>query len=62
MADRRELVRRMVFDVTCGNRDDPLKNHAFVRRDGGWPLSQAFDLSPGDAREIAAGLTARLRV
>ena len=97
VSDRRELFRRMAFNVLCGNRDDHLKNHAFVRRDGGWRLSQAFDvvpqpdmdpqqaigvgrsgsypttgncltraqdfdLSPDDAREIVAGLAARMRL
>lgn len=47
IADRRELFRRMVFNVLCGNRDDHLKNHAFVRgEDGGWRLSPAFDIVP----------------
>ena len=44
--DRHELFRRMVFNVLSGNRDDHLKNHAFIRRDGGWRLSQAFDVVP----------------
>ncbi|MFY9291378.1 MAG: type II toxin-antitoxin system HipA family toxin [Methylorubrum rhodinum] len=46
VSDRRELFRRMVFNVLCGNRDDHLKNHAFLRRDGGWRLSPAFDVVP----------------
>lgn len=36
----------MVFNVLCGNRDDHLRNHALVRRDGGWRLSRAFDVVP----------------
>lgn len=45
--DRRELFRRMLFNVLCGNRDDHLKNHALLR-DGGatWRLSPAFDIVP----------------
>ena len=46
VSDRHELFRRMVFNVLCGNRDDHLKNHAFIRRDGAWRLSQAFDVVP----------------
>lgn len=46
VSDRRELFRRMVFNVLCGNRDDHLKNHALLRRNGGWHLSPAFDVVP----------------
>ena len=46
VADRHELFRRMVYNVLCGNRDDHLKNHAFVRRVGRWRLSPAFDVVP----------------
>ncbi|MCJ2044953.1 HipA domain-containing protein [Methylobacterium sp. J-078] len=45
-SDRRELFRRMAFNVLCGNRDDHLKNHAFLRRDGAWRLSPAYDIVP----------------
>ena len=45
--DRHELFRRMVFNVLCGNRDDHLKNHAFLRYPSGdWRLSPAFDVLP----------------
>ncbi|TXM75265.1 type II toxin-antitoxin system HipA family toxin [Methylobacterium sp. WL69] len=46
VSDRHELFRRMVFNVLCGNRDDHLKNHAVLRRDGAWRLSPAFDVVP----------------
>lgn len=46
VSDRRELFRRMVFNVLCGNRDDHLKNHAFIRHGNGWRLSRAFDVVP----------------
>ena len=45
-ADRRELFRRMVFNVACGNRDDHLKNHALLHSAEGWRLSPAFDILP----------------
>lgn len=45
--DRCELFRRMIFNVLSGNRDDHLKNHAFLRtEDGAWRLSPAFDIVP----------------
>lgn len=61
VADRHELFRRMVFNVLCGNRDDHLKNHGFLRRpDGGWYLSPAFDIVPqpdmSDAHAIGLGI------
>lgn len=61
VADRHELFRRMVFNVLCGNRDDHLKNHGFVRgTDGGWRLSPAFDIVPQpdmpDAQAIGLGI------
>ncbi|KQO84930.1 type II toxin-antitoxin system HipA family toxin [Methylobacterium sp. SD274] len=46
VSDRHELFRRMVFNVLCGNRDDHLKNHAFLRCGDGWRLSPAFDVVP----------------
>ncbi|ABD89670.1 type II toxin-antitoxin system HipA family toxin [Rhodopseudomonas palustris] len=44
--DRRELFRRMIFNVLCGNRDDHLKNHAFIYDGREWRLSPAFDVVP----------------
>lgn len=44
--DLHELYRRMVFNAACGNTDDHLKNHGFIRRDGRWRLSPAFDMVP----------------
>jgi serine/threonine-protein kinase HipA len=42
-----EMFRRMVFNVLCGNRDDHVRNHAFLMDgDGRWRLSPAFDLTP----------------
>jgi serine/threonine-protein kinase HipA len=44
----REVFRRMVFNVLAHNRDDHVKNWAFLLDDdrGEWRLSPAFDLSP----------------
>ena len=54
-----ELYRRMVINVACGNTDDHLKNHGFLRVEGAWRLSKAFDVVPtldgGDAQAISVG-------
>jgi len=44
--DLKELWRRIVFNVLVSNTDDHLRNHAFLRQDGGWRLSPAFDMNP----------------
>lgn len=47
--DQREVAeqfRRMVFNVLLGNRDDHVRNHAFMLRHGRWGLSPAYDLTP----------------
>jgi len=44
-----EAYRRMLFNVLAGNRDDHLKNFAFLRPPNGeWELAPAFDLVPLD--------------
>ena len=41
-----EMFRRMVFNVRVLNRDDHLKNHAFLMdKTGSWSLAPAYDLS-----------------
>lgn len=41
-----EMFRRMVFNIRALNRDDHLKNHAFLMdRHGAWTLAPAYDLS-----------------
>lgn len=55
-ADRVQLYRRMAFNVLAGNRDDHLRNHGFLRHEGGWRLAPAFDLNP--AREMREHATA----
>lgn len=48
--DQREveqLYRRMVFNVLAGNRDDHVRNHAFLMHEPNqWQLSPAYDLTP----------------
>ena len=46
-ADVEEMVRRMVFNVKCGNRDDHSKNFSFLlTAEHKWRLSPAYDLTP----------------
>jgi len=47
--DLEQLFRRLTFNVLAGNRDDHLRNHAFLRTPAGWRLSPAFDMNPGRA-------------
>ena len=58
-ADLVELFRRMVFNAAIGNTDDHLRNHGFLRVDGVWRLSPAFDLVPcpdgADHQAISVG-------
>ena len=47
--DVEEMFRRMVFNVLTHNRDDHIKNHAFLMdHRGTWCLSPAYDLSFSD--------------
>ena len=43
---KHELFRRMIFNGLFGNTDDHLRNHAFLRINGEWKLSPAYDLTP----------------
>ena len=46
-ADVEEMVRRMVFNVKSGNRDDHSKNFSFLlTADYEWRLAPAYDLTP----------------
>jgi serine/threonine-protein kinase HipA len=46
-AHRRELFRRMVFNILMDNTDDHEKNHAvLMTSQGGYELSPAFDVLP----------------
>ena len=44
--DTRELWRRAMLGAAIGNTDDHLRNHGFLRTDGAWHPSPAFDLNP----------------
>lgn len=45
--DRKEMFRRMVFNIFCNNNDDHLKNHGFIYcGNGKWDLSPAYDIVP----------------
>jgi serine/threonine-protein kinase HipA len=58
-SDRRELFRRMVFNVAVNNDDDHLRNHGFLRNEsGGWKLSPAFDVVPRP-RHVGSNLERR---
>jgi len=41
-----QLFRRLLFNCFIHNTDDHLRNHAFLRREGGWGLSPVFDVVP----------------
>ena len=46
MSEVEQAFRRAVFNVFAHNRDDHVKNHAFVRNpEGSWRLSPAYDLT-----------------
>lgn len=56
--DQDEMFRRMTFNVLSHNRDDHLKNHAFLMDpEGSWRLSPAYDVSfsdgPGGEHHLA---------
>lgn len=60
-ADLDQLFRRMTFNVLAGNRDDHLRNHAFLRHEDGWRLAPAFDLNPArEMREHATAVNGRV--
>jgi serine/threonine-protein kinase HipA len=60
--DRRELFKRMVFNVLVTNDDDHLRNHAFVWDSAtqGWRLSDLYDVVPkpqqGTERFLVLGI------
>lgn len=56
-ADLGELWSRIAFSVAVNNVDDHLRNHGFLRGDGGWTLSPIFDVNP-DPRPAAERSTA----
>lgn len=61
--DLAQTWRRMAFSVAIHNTDDHLRNHGFLRDEGGWRLSPAFDVNPNpdlteDRATAIAGATA----
>jgi serine/threonine-protein kinase HipA len=42
--EKKQLFRRMIFNVLAFNRDDHTKNFSFTNDDGIWKLSPAYDL------------------
>ena len=47
--DLPRLWRRMVFNIKITNTDDHLRNDGFLRTEGAWRLSPAYDLNPRPA-------------
>ena len=46
-ADVMEMVRRMIFNVKSGNKDDHSKNFSFLlNKEHQWQLAPAYDLTP----------------
>lgn len=43
--DVEEVFKRMVFNILSGNRDDHVKNFAYLHKEGGWKASPAFDIT-----------------
>lgn len=63
--DQDEMFRRMTFNVLAHNRDDHLKNHAFLMDGAGnWRLSPAYNVSfsdgPGGEHHLAIAGEGRL--
>lgn len=50
--DLEQLFRRVIFNILVGNRDDHLRNHGFLRMEGGWRLSPAFDVNPNPHKDV----------
>lgn len=53
-ADLHELYRRVALSVLIGNIDDHWHNHGFLRMDGRWQLSPAFDLNPSFSTTVGS--------
>ncbi|MFV2060559.1 MAG: type II toxin-antitoxin system HipA family toxin [Gammaproteobacteria bacterium] len=53
--DKRELFKRIIFNILIGNHDDHSKNHGIIRdSNNNWKLSPAFDLVAGEGgRELS---------
>lgn len=44
--DLAEMFRRIALTIALNNTDDHTRNHGFLRTEGGWRLSPAFDINP----------------
>lgn len=60
-----QVFRRMVFNVRALNRDDHVRNHAFLMNaEGEWSLAPAYDVSfsegPGGEHSISVGGEGRM--
>ena len=53
-AECREIWKRELFNVLAGNRDDHLRNHAFLRKTKGWTPAPAFDLECAKGKKAHA--------
>lgn len=43
--NKKELFRRIIFNILINNCDDHLRNHGFIYRFGKWSLSPMFDVN-----------------
>lgn len=50
--DAKRLFEQMLFNIAIHNTDDHLRNFEVHFREGGWRLTPAYDLVPGDPGEI----------
>lgn len=48
VAELRKAYRLMVFNYLIGNKDDYVKNFAFIYRDGNWHFAPVYNLLPND--------------
>lgn len=55
-SDLEQLLRRVLFNIRIGNRDDHLRNHGFIRTPSGWRLAPAYDVNPNPHKD-AHGIT-----
>lgn len=54
--DLEQLLRRVLFNIRIGNRDDHLRNHGFIRTPSGWRLAPAYAVNPNPHKD-AHGIT-----
>lgn len=43
--NKKELFKRIIFNILINNCDDHLRNHGFIYRNGEWSLSPMFDVN-----------------